>query len=109
MGEHIDTNQVDPHDPSAGTDPAKECLNTIDNDLPSSAVTSLDAFNSSNVTVSWSGSDAHSGVASYDVYVRGNGGGWAEWLKSTPDTSAVFEGEDGEDVLMLVMPVMLNN
>ena len=47
------------------------------------------------MTVSWSGSDAHSGVASYDIYVRGNGGGWAEWLKSTPDTSAVFEGEDG--------------
>ena len=27
--ERIATNQIDPHDPSKGTDPAKECLNTI--------------------------------------------------------------------------------
>ena len=30
--ETIATNQVDPHDPSQGTDPSKECLNTIAED-----------------------------------------------------------------------------
>ena len=30
LGESIDTNQIDPHDKSAGTDPSLECPNTID-------------------------------------------------------------------------------
>ena len=34
----IATNQVDPHDPSQGTDPAKEALNTIDAGAPTSSV-----------------------------------------------------------------------
>jgi len=37
----IATNQVDPHDPAAGIDPAKEALNTIDAGAPTSAVVSL--------------------------------------------------------------------
>jgi len=37
----IATNQVDPHDASKGTDPAKEALVTIDADSPASAMTTL--------------------------------------------------------------------
>ena len=44
-GQTVATNQVDPHDPSKGTDPAKESLNTIDvnmTDLGSVAFQGLD-------------------------------------------------------------------
>jgi hypothetical protein len=37
----IATNQVDPHNASKGTDPAKECLNTIDAGVPTSQVNSF--------------------------------------------------------------------
>ena len=40
-GEIIATNQVDPHDPSQGTDPAKECLNTITTDVTAPRVTTI--------------------------------------------------------------------
>ena len=41
--------------------------------------------------VSWSGSDAHSGIASYDVQYRiGSGGAWTNWLLSTTATSATY-------------------
>jgi len=66
----IATDQVDPHDPSKGTDPAKECLSTIDAAPPTSSVDALPATETStNFTVSWTGNDdtGGSGVASYNV------------------------------------------
>ena len=96
FGEIIATNQIDPHDPSKGTDPAKECLNTIDSGLPSSRVLPLfpvvwdDQFR-----VSWAGEDdiGGSGVASYDIYVSDNGGPYTLWLDHTTATSADFTGQ----------------
>jgi uncharacterized repeat protein (TIGR01451 family) len=47
--------------------------------------------------VSWSGEDAGTGLASYDIQVR-NGGpeaGWTNWLSGTGATSALFSGQDG--------------
>jgi len=42
-------------------------------------------------TVSWTGSDANSGVVAYDVQYRvGTGGTWTDWLTHTAATSAVF-------------------
>ena len=41
--ETIATNQIDPHDPSAGTDPNLECLITIDAHLPDSYIEPLNA------------------------------------------------------------------
>jgi len=42
-------------------------------------------------TVTWSGTDAHSGVASYDVEYRvGSDGEWIPWLSAVADSSAVF-------------------
>lgn len=67
----IATNQVDPHDPSKGTDPNKEALNTIDAGTPSSYVLSLPATTTqANLLVQWAGEDdtGGSGVASYDIY-----------------------------------------
>ena len=42
-------------------------------------------------TVSWSGSDSLSGIASYDVQYREGGiGAWTDWLVGTSATSATF-------------------
>ena len=89
----IATDQVDPHNPAAGTDPAKECPNTIDADPPVSRVNALDAYiTTKNIKVTWSGTDVGSGLASYDIYVNTNGGPWKSWLQGTTNTSALFAG-----------------
>jgi lysophospholipase L1-like esterase len=43
------------------------------------------------VTVAWTGDDGDgTGVASYDVQVRDNGGPWTGWLQETPETSGIY-------------------
>lgn len=94
----IATNLRDPHNPGAGTDPAKECLNTIDAGVPSSHVLSLPAItNVTSFLVEWTGQDGTngSGVESYDVYVSDNSGPWTPWLSRTTNTSAIFTGQPG--------------
>jgi RHS repeat-associated protein len=93
----IATDQVDPHDPSKGTDPAKECLNTIDADPPTSNVLTLPSTVPANFTVSWAGQDdaGGSGIASYDIYVQDNGGAFTPWLTDTTQTSATYDGQLG--------------
>ena len=96
--ETIATNQVDPHDPSQGTDPTMECLNTIDGGAPTSSVAVLPAeVETGQFIVSWSGQDdlGGSGVGSYDVYVSQDGGAWQIWQDDTEETSAEFSGEVG--------------
>lgn len=89
----IRTDQIDPQNPAAGTDPAKQCPNTIDADPPVSRVNALDAYiTSKNIKVTWSGTDVGSGLASYDIYVSTNGGPWKSWLLGTTNTSALFAG-----------------
>jgi RHS repeat-associated protein len=91
----IATNQKDPHNPAAGTDPAKECLNTIDADPPSSAVAALPAEGDAEFTVTWAGSDVGAGMTSYDILVSTNGKPWAVWLAGATQTSALFSGRVG--------------
>jgi RHS repeat-associated protein len=96
--ETVATDQVDDHDPSKGTDPAKEALATIDSVPPTSSVSPLPAFTgSTSFTVSWSGLDdaGGSGVASYDIYVSDNGGPWQLWQDHASQTSAVYPGQPG--------------
>jgi len=96
FGEIIATNQRDPHDPSQGTDPAKEALSTIDADGPVSAVDALPSLGTTtNILVTWSGSDVGSGVAAYDVYVSIDAGPWHIWLDGTTNTSGVYTGQYG--------------
>jgi RHS repeat-associated protein len=91
----IATNQINPHDPSQGTDPAKEALNTIDASVPESAVLALpSSTNTTDFLVQWTGSDQGSGIAEYDVYVSTDGSSYTLW-KATPDTSAIFTGVYG--------------
>ena len=93
------TDQRDPHDPSKGVDPAKQCLNTIDAGAPTSKVAALPAKVSGNsVTVSWSGLDekgAGSGIACYDVYVSKDNGAYSLWQTRTTAASAKYTGMIG--------------
>ncbi|MGA2499470.1 MAG: RHS repeat-associated core domain-containing protein, partial [Tepidisphaeraceae bacterium] len=93
----IATDQVDPENPAAGTDPAKECLNTIDSGRPTSGVAPLPATTGQySFTMNWSGQDdaGGSGIASYDICVSDNGGGFTPWLSNQPATatSETFPG-----------------
>jgi hypothetical protein len=64
---------------------------------PASSVKPLPRYtNSTAFTVSWSGNDGGgSGIASYDIYVSDNGGGFTPFLTGTTLTSATFNGQDG--------------
>lgn len=69
-----------------------------DTEPPTVTVDSLPAFVGRDFTVSWSGKDpGGSGIASYDVQYRVNGGDWVDWLVDVTFSSAVFAaGRDGK-------------
>ena len=72
-----------------------EWSNTIDKAAPSSQVQPLAGTNtSSSFEVSWTGSDADAGVATYAIYVSENGGPYRFWI-ATSANSAVFAGRPG--------------
>ncbi|WP_353929425.1 DUF4114 domain-containing protein [Okeanomitos corallinicola TIOX110] len=56
-------------------------------------MTALAANVSQLFTVSWSGTDVGSGVASYDVYVSVDGGDFTLWQDDITATSATYTGE----------------
>ncbi len=74
-----------------------DIVNTFETTPPTSSVTSLPAATSStSFSVSWSGSDGKgSGIASYNVYVSGDGGPFQAFLTGTTQTSAIFTGQVG--------------
>ncbi len=67
----------------------------VDTTPPQSQIASLPAESSSTFTVSWSGSDATSGIASYDVQMRDGDGAWQDWQINTANISATFSGTPG--------------
>ena len=70
--------------------------NTIDATPPVSAMTVLPATTSlTNLVVSWSGTDAGSGIASYEIFVPVNGGSWTPWQVGATNTSAAFPAAYG--------------
>ncbi|MBU2565089.1 MAG: PKD domain-containing protein, partial [Candidatus Thermoplasmatota archaeon] len=75
-------------------------LDTVD---PTSSVSALPEFETTtSFTVSWSGSDATSGIASYDIYYKdGSAGTWTNWLIATTLTSSTFTGTDGHTYYFL--------
>jgi len=46
--------------------------------------------------VTWSSSDAASGVARYDVQVQVEDGDWTDWLTDTLETETTYVAEEGE-------------
>ncbi|MDC0325708.1 hypothetical protein OAM01_03015, partial [bacterium] len=97
FAEIINTNQIDPHDPSEGTDPEKEAFNTIDADLPESKVVELPSqLDRNSFEVRWQGTDGvGSGVRSFDVFVQDDGGAFNLWLNDVMGSSALFNGQAG--------------
>ncbi len=101
--ERIDTNQIDPHDPSAGTDPTKEALVTIDAASPTSSVNAISAQSPAVFEVIWTGTDdvGGSGISSFDIYVSVNNAPFTLWLDDTALTRAEYVGIPGQTVRFL--------
>lgn len=71
--------------------------NTIDAEVPTSAVATLSASSPPTFTVSWAGDDIAngSGLQSYDIWVSENDGPYQPFLSGTTETSAPFTGQPG--------------
>lgn len=76
---------------------APYCTFVVDTVAPSSAVSPLAAEQESeSFTVYWDGSDATSGIASYDVQYRdGPDGSWITWRRDATFTWTIFTGQCG--------------
>ena len=99
FGEIIATNQIDPHDPTKGTDPSKECLLTLDVTAPAAVLDSLEeTTQKKSVMLNWAGSDVGSGVAHYDLYVSRNGGNWQLIADSLTENSYEYQFPTGNSV-----------
>jgi hypothetical protein len=75
-------------------------LNTLDVTAPVSSVAALPAAEittspTATFTVNWSGTDAGSGIASYNIYVSDNGGALTLWQSAVTTTSASYTGTLG--------------
>jgi RHS repeat-associated protein len=96
----IATNQIDPHNPAAGTDPTKEALVTLDDGPPTVTLTlTPTGVGGTNIDVRWTGDD-HGGVGieSYDVEVSVDSGPFTPWLTDTLQTQATYPGYFGQQL-----------
>jgi RHS repeat-associated protein len=96
FGEVIATNQVDPHDPSKGADPNKECLLLVDGIAPVSQITTPDAAQGFGTTrLTWQGQDdaGGAGVATYDIYVSIDGAAYQLAFGALAATSVEYVGQ----------------
>ncbi len=94
--ESIATNQIDPHDPTRGTNPALEARNTIDADVPVSAITTASGTQGSRlIQLNWQGTDVGSGVAGYDIFVSDNGGAFTLAQSNISGTTTTYIGQSG--------------
>ncbi|MDP3046693.1 MAG: hypothetical protein Q8O07_04380, partial [Chloroflexota bacterium] len=64
----------------------------MDNTPPTAAASSPAVAPAASITVTWSGADALSGVASYDLQVRDSDGPWTPWLAHTTALTAIYSG-----------------
>ncbi|MCW9679746.1 VWD domain-containing protein [Dolichospermum planctonicum UHCC 0167] len=71
-------------------------FNTLDSNAPTSQVTALPANSNANFTVSWTGTDNGSGIASYDIYVATDGGQYVLWQDDITATSGIYNGLAGK-------------
>jgi hypothetical protein len=61
----------------------------LDTVAPTAMASSPAVVAAAPITVTWSGEDATSGIANYDLEVR-DGGGWAPWLTGVTTTTAIY-------------------
>jgi predicted phage tail protein len=69
---------------------SNEVATTVDTTAPLASLEALQPLSFGAFQVTWSGSDATSGVASYDIEVQLDGGAWVNWISATTQTSALF-------------------
>lgn len=81
---------------------AADAKTTVDTQPPTAAILPLPGYLlTAAVPITWTGTDAISGIASYDVQTRSVAldraadSGWTDWLTSTVLTHTVFAGQDG--------------
>ena len=67
----------------------------VDLTKPTSSMTALLPRSTANIALAWSGSDALSGVAGYDLQVRAGTGAWTDVLTNTLATSTTYNGVAG--------------
>ena len=89
----IATDQVNPHDASAGSDPSKQALLTIINGLPKSHVIA-DAQGERQLhgEVDRRRRPGRHSLAKFDVYVSDDGGQFTAWQTGLAASSAVYSG-----------------
>ena len=74
-----------------------EWCNTLDNDVPISAVLALPSIQATtDFEVQWDGSDVGAGIRDYTIYVSEDGASYTQWLTNTLDTANIFTGQDGK-------------
>ncbi len=72
------------------------CVNVLDSDLPASAVDPLPTVvGAGSFGVTWTSSDATSGVRFVSVYVSTDNGPFELWLSNATDSEGVFTGAAG--------------
>lgn len=69
----------------------------VDTTPPTATVNALPAWSPGTFTVTWTGQDnpGGTGIQSYDIQARTNGGPWQDWQMNTTATSAQFTGQNG--------------
>lgn len=83
-----------PDNVSASSQPTTFGIDTV---APTSLVTNIYQFPDGRYRLIWSGSDATSGIAVYNIQVRADGdSNWTDWLLATTQTSADFLPPDGQ-------------
>ncbi len=71
--------------------------------LPPTVAISGPATATTQINLSWSGSDAGSGMADYDVLVSVDGGAFTEWLVGETAVSAIYPSELGHTYQFMVV------
>jgi hypothetical protein len=66
---------------------------TIDDVAPSTTTSVPAQATAPSFLVSWHGTDATSGIATYDVQRKVGSGAWTNWLTATTETSGWFSGQ----------------
>ena len=69
----------------------------VDTTPPTASVNALPQWSPGTFTVNWSGTDnpGGSGIKTFDVQFRNDGGAWQNWQLGTAATSASFTGQNG--------------
>jgi hypothetical protein len=74
-----------------GTNPTESDGFMVDTQPPTASITALSSVQTASpFAVAWTGSDAASGIDSYEVQYRETGGAWVTWQSGTSDTTAFF-------------------